>query len=308
MPIKIPDNLPATKVLEEERIPIIRTERALRQDIRPLQLAILNLMPDKISTENQLLRVLGSSPLQVEISLIRTASYQSKNTHPDHLENFYDTWDNISHRRFDGLVITGAPVETMEYEDVLYWKELTDILEWSKTNVYSSFFICWAAQAALYYHHKIRKKINDVKLMGNYRFRLPSRYDPLIAGFDDEIYIPVARQTSVKRDDILENKKLDILLENKETGPCLVHENTYRRVYMFNHLEYDRDTIKNEYLRDLESGQYTVSLPVNYFPDNDVENDPPVTWRAHRNLLFGNWLNVVYQGTPFNLDDITPIA
>ncbi len=307
MPIKIPDNLPAAKVLEKERIPVIRSEKALRQDIRPLNLAILNLMPDKIQTENQLLRALGSTPLQIEISLIRTGSYEGKNTEKSHLHTFYDTWENVSHRKFDGLIVTGAPVENMDYEKILYWKEMQEILNWTLENVYSTFYICWAAQAALYHFYGLHKETFPKKIMGNYPHRMPEKFDPLTAGFDDVVYIPLARQTTIPKQEINKVEKMEILLEHEDSGPCLLQECNHRRVYMFNHLEYDRDTLKNEYLRDLETGMYDVDLPVNYFPDNDVNNDPKVNWRAHRNLLFGNWINIVYQNTPFNLDDLEPI-
>ncbi len=303
MPIKIPNNLPGRQILERENVPFINESVAERQDIRPLQILILNLMPDKIKTETQLLRVLGATPLQIEITLLHMSTHESKNTSKDHLLEFYVTHDEIKDRKFDGLIVTGAPVEQMEYEDVNYWPELTKILDWSDTNVHSSFFICWGAQAALYHYHKVPKYQLSAKQSGVYPHKVVAHYQPLITGFDDIINIPVSRHTEVRHKDIEAVPYLHIILDSDESGACLVHEPSKARVYMFNHLEYDTDTLKSEYERDLAAG-LNPSLPAHYFPENDSSRKPHMTWRAHRNLLFGNWINLVYQTTPYDLEKI----
>ena len=303
MPIKIPTNLPGRKTLEQERVPIIAADRAALQDIRPLQMAILNLMPDKVGTETQLLRVIGSTPLQVEITLLHAGTHASKNTSVDHLTAFYQTINDVRDRHFDAMIVTGAPVEQMPFEDVTYWKELQDIFEWAKTHVYSTFFICWGAQAALYHYHAIPKYPLPAKHSGVYPHRIYKPFEPLIYGFDDDFRVPVSRNTEVRHDDVVKIKDLDILAESEQTGICLVHEQKARRVYMFNHLEYDADTLKKEYDRDHKAG-INPQVPFGYFPQDNPANTPAITWRAHRNLLFQNWINMVYQGTPYNLKDL----
>jgi homoserine O-succinyltransferase len=303
MPIKIPNDLPARKILEQERVPLITEDRALRQDIRPLQIALLNLMPDKIKTETQLLRIIGSTPLQVEMTLLRMASHESKNTSLDHLLAFYQTWDEVKDRKFDAIIVTGAPVEHVPFEDVTYWKELAAVMDWADTNVFSSFFICWGAQAALHHYHRLPKHDVGMKRFGVYLHNVLKPFEPLTAGFDDMFFVPVSRHTEILHKDVVKVPGLEILVESEESGICLIQEPAKRRVYMFNHLEYDAETLRAEYLRDQSTGLGTA-LPFNYFPDNNPDLTPRMTWRAHRNLLFGNWINMVYQGTPYNLADI----
>ncbi|MBU6236115.1 MAG: homoserine O-succinyltransferase [Alphaproteobacteria bacterium] len=303
MPIKIPATLPAREILEGERVPLILEERALHQDIRPLRIALLNLMPNKIPTETQFMRVLGATPLQIEMTLLRTATYESKNTSAEHLTTFYKTWEDVKNERFDALIVTGAPVEHLEYDDVNYWPELRAIFDWADTNVYSTFFVCWGAQAALYHHHGVRKHKTPAKKFGVFPHRILKPFHPLIAGFDDDFPVPVARNTEVRHEDVAHLTNLDILAESDETGLCLAFDEAKRRVYMFNHLEYDADTLSFEYFRDKASG-FGDTFPQNYFPDDDDTKAPRITWRAHRTLFFANWINMVYQGTPYNLDEL----
>lgn len=305
MPIKIPDNLPARATLEKERIRFISKTRAITQDIRPLRVLLLNLMPDKISTETQLLRALGMTPLQVDPVFIRTASYKGSNTPSAHIDAFYKTWADVKHQRFDALIVTGAPVEQMPFEDVAYWPELKEIFDWSLDNVYSSFFICWGAQAALYHFHGVNKNDVSEKHFGIYPHEIKDLYDPLVAGFDDISYIPVSRHTEIHKSDVEAHTDLKILLESDVTGVCLLSGEDSRQVYMFNHLEYDAETLKKEYMRDVGQGLSTA-VPYNYFPEDNPQIMPPVTWRAHRTMLFNNWLNMIYQATPYNLDDLPP--
>jgi homoserine O-succinyltransferase len=306
MPIKIPNDLPARAVLDRERVPVITEDLALRQDIRPLQIALLNLMPEKIKTETQLLRVLGATPLQIEMTLLRPGSHDSKNTPQEHLTAFYKTWEEVRHHRFDALIVTGAPVEHLPYENVTYWAELTAILDWTRTHVYSSLFICWGAQAALYHFHRLPKYDVGAKRFGVFRHRLLEPFEPLTAGFDDLFYVPVSRYTEVRPDDVAAVPGLEILVVSDESGICLIQETASRRVYMFNHLEYDAETLLGEYRRDREAG-LEPALPFNYFPDDDPDLAPKMTWRAHRTLLFSNWINMVYQGTPYDLTSLRPV-
>lgn len=303
MPIKIPNTLPGRQILEKERVSIIDESDALRQDIRPLQIAILNLMPDKIKTETQLLRVLGATPLQIEITLLHMNTHESKNTSKDHLLEFYVTHDDIKDRKFDGLIVTGAPVEQMEFEDVTYWNELKEIINWAETNVHSSFFICWGAQAALHHYHGLPKHMLAAKQSGVYPHKVTAPFEPLITGFDDILHVPVSRHTELRHADIEAIKDLRILVDSDESGACLVHEPASRRIYMFNHLEYDVETLKGEYDRDKAAG-LSPAVPAYYFPCNDPSQSPSINWRAHRTLLFGNWINMVYQSTPYDLEKI----
>jgi len=303
MPIKIPSTLPARAILEAERIPLIEDARANRQDIRPLRIALLNLMPDKIKTETQLLRALGATPLQVEMTLLRIGSHQSKNTSQEHLLAYYQTLEDVKDQRFDALVVTGAPVEQLAYEDVTYWPELSAVFDWAKTHVFSSFFICWGAQAALYHYHGVPKHTVDAKRFGVFEHRILMPFHPLIAGFDDDFTVPVSRNTEIRHTDAAKVAGLSILAEADETGLCLAYEESSRRVYMFNHLEYDAETLGAEYFRDAQAGLNTA-LPCHYFPENDPSRTPHITWRAHRTLLFSNWINMVYQGTPYDLAEL----
>ena len=304
MPIKIPNKLPATQTLNDENIFVITETRAMTQDIRPLQIVVLNLMPTKIATETQLARLLGNSPLQVDLELIKTATHEPKNVSSDHLLRFYKTFDDIKHRKFDGMIITGAPVEHLPFEEVTYWDELCKIMEWTKTNVTSTFHICWGAQAALYYHYGIHKQPLSEKLFGVYPHVADYKQSILFRGFDDVFMVPHSRHTTINREDIEAVPELRILASSEEAGVYAVGTKQGRQIFITGHSEYDRDTLKGEYLRDLAAGK-PISIPKNYFPDNDPEKDPLVTWRSHANLLYSNWLNYfVYQTTPYDITTI----
>ena len=303
MPIKIPNNLPAAKTLTEENIFVMTETRAITQDIRPLKILILNLMPKKIETETQFARLLGNTPLQVELELIHTTSHKSKNTAEEHLLAFYKTFDDIKDQNFDGMIITGAPVEHMPFEEVEYWKELCEIMEWSKTHVHSTFHICWGAQAGLYYHYGIPKHQLDDKLFGVFPHYI-ERKNILFRGFDDIFYVPQSRHTTVNREDIEKVKNLKILSSSKETGVYAIATDQGRQIFITGHSEYDADTLKNEYLRDVSQGK-KITIPYNYFPNDDPTKEPIVSWRGHANLLFSNWLNYfVYQSTPYDIKEV----
>lgn len=304
MPIKIPDSLPAAKILENENIFVMTEHRALHQDIRPLKIVILNLMPKKIETETQLLRLLGNSPIQVDIELLQTKSYIPKNTPSQHLLKFYKTFDDIKQERFDGMIITGAPVEQMDFADVDYWEELCKIMEWSKTNVYSTLHICWGAQAGLYYHYGIRKYPLKQKIFGIFEHRLLLANHQITRGFDELFYAPHSRHTTIKKNDIEQVPDLEILASSDRAGIYMVGRKDGRQFFITGHSEYDRSTLANEYFRDLEKG-LPITMPENYFPNNDSSLTPLYTWRSHANLLFCNWLNYyVYQATPYDLDTL----
>lgn len=304
MPIKIPNELPAVKVLENENIFVMTETRAITQDIRPLKILILNLMPTKIDTETQLSRLLGNTPLQVELELIHTKSHKSKNVAPEHLLAFYKTFDEIRDKNYDGLIITGAPVEHMEFEEVEYWDELVEIMEWSKTHVHSTLHICWGAQAGLYYHYGVKKYPLDEKLFGVFAHKVDYKRSILFRGFDDDFMVPQSRHTTVLREDIEKVPELKILSSSKEAGIYAVMSDKGRRIFITGHSEYDADTLKGEYLRDLSQGK-PISVPANYFPSDNPKKAPKVTWRAHANLLFSNWLNYfVYQTTPYDINTV----
>jgi homoserine O-succinyltransferase len=304
MPIRIPDNLPAGEILNSENIFVMFEDRAYHQDIRPLKIAILNIMPTKITTETQLLRVLGNTPLQIEPVLLYPASHMSKNTPEEHLTAFYKTFDEIRDELFDGLIITGAPVEQMPFEQVNYWEELTRIMDWSLTNVYSTLHICWGAQAGLYYHHGIQKYDIPNKMFGVFPHTKNKEHVKLLRGFDDIFYVPHSRHTEVRREDIAKIDKLEILSESAESGIYLVASKDGRHIFATGHGEYDSCTLKTEYERDIEKG-LDIEVPKNYFPDDDPKREPIVKWRGHGNLLFLNWLNYyVYQETPYDLTKI----
>jgi homoserine O-succinyltransferase len=306
MPIRIPDSLPAAEVLTGENIFVMTEERAERQDIRPLSIVLLNLMPTKIATETQLLRLIGNTPLQVDVTFLHPETHQSKNTPQEHLLKFYNTFSEVRHRKFDGLIITGAPVEQMPFEEVNYWDELKEIMEWSLYNVYSTFHICWGAQAGLYYHYGIPKHPMGEKLSGVYKHRVTKKNVMLLRGFDETFYAPHSRYTEVRREDIEKVSGLDILSESDDAGVYIVTALNGRQVFVTGHSEYDPLTLKSEYDRDVGKG-LNPRIPVNYFPDDDPEKPPIVKWRAHGNLLFANWLNYyVYQETPFDLNELGP--
>ena len=304
MPIKVQSNLPAIKVLESENIFVMPDDVALRQDIRPLKILILNLMPTKIATETQLLRLLGNSPLQVDIELLQMASHTSKNTSTHHLTTFYKTFNQIKNETFDGLIITGAPVEHLEFEEVDYWDELCEIMEWSKHNVYSTFHICWGAQAGLYYHYGIKKYQLDKKLSGIYPHKVLNPNHPLMRGFDDTFELPQSRYTGVHEADVRKCPYLEILSISDMAGVSVVVNKTGRQVYVTGHAEYDRETLANEYFRDKNKG-LNPDVPYNYFPQDDASKTPPMVWRSNATLLYTNWLNYfVYQATPYDLHEL----
>ncbi|SFE36946.1 homoserine O-acetyltransferase MetA [Alteribacillus iranensis] len=300
MPIKVPDHLPAKDILEKENIFIMNESRAYTQDIRPLKILILNLMPLKEQTETQILRMLGNTPLQLDVSFIHPNTHQSKNTPVEHLAAFYKTIDEVSNRKFDGMIITGAPVETLPFEEVDYWDELTHILDWSKTNVTSTLHICWGAQAGLYYHYGVPKYRLDKKQFGVFEHRVQNQHYNLLRGFDDVFIAPHSRYTETRKEDVEKVEALDILAESDEAGLYLIAEKSGKQIFVTGHGEYDRETLGDEFVRDRERGLNT-ELPENYFPDNNPEKKPPLRWRAHSNLLFTNWLNYyVYQETPYD--------
>ncbi len=304
MPIKVQSNLPAIKVLESENIFVMPNEIALRQDIRPLKILILNLMPTKIETETQLLRLLGNSPLQVDIELLQMASHTSKNTSPHHLTTFYKTFSQVKEESFDGMIITGAPVEQLEFEAVDYWDELCEIMDWSRHNVYSTFHICWGAQAGLYYHYGIKKHMLPKKLSGIYTHTVLNPHHRLMRGFDDTFKIPHSRFTGLYEDEVKRCMGLEILAVSKEAGVSIVCSRNGRQVFVTGHAEYDRETLANEYFRDKNKG-LNPEVPFNYFPDNDASKTPPMVWRSNANLLYTNWLNYfVYQATPYDLREL----
>lgn len=304
MPIKVPNELPAVKTLAEENIFVMTDNRALTQDIRPLKILVLNLMPKKTETETQLSRLLGNTPLQVELELIHTKSHIPKHTSKEYLLAFYKTFDDIKHKKFDGLIITGAPVEKMAFEEVSYWDELCEIMEWSKTNVTSTFHICWGAQAGLYYHYGVQKYALPEKLSGVYMHTADYKKSILLRGFDDCFPVPHSRYTGVKREDIEKVPELKVLASSEEAGVYIVTTENGKQIFVTGHSEYDTDTLKNEYLRDKDGG-LNIKMPKNYFPDNDITKSPRNTWRSHANLLYSNWLNYfVYQTTPYDIDNI----
>lgn len=304
MPIKIPGDLPARQVLNKENIFIMDEARALSQDIRPLKIVILNLMPKKIETETQLLRLLGNTPIQVEIELLQMKSHTSKNTSSEHLLHFYKTFDDVKARRFDGMIITGAPVEHMEFEEVDYWPELCEIMEWTKTNVFSTFHICWGAQAALYYHYGIKKYPLEKKMFGIFPHLLYNNSHYLLYGFDDVFYAPHSRHTTIKREDIERHSSLSVLSESEQAGVYIVANDDGRQFFVTGHSEYDRETLAGEYFRDRDKG-LDIEVPVNYFPHDNPANLPRYTWKAHSNLLFSNWVNFfVYENTPYDLEKL----
>lgn len=304
MPINIPNELPAAKVLTDENIFVMTETRALTQDIRPLEILILNLMPTKIDTETQLSRLLGNTPLQINLELMHTNTHQSKNTSEEHLLTFYKTFDQIKNNYYDGLIITGAPVEKMEFEDVEYWDELTEIMEWSKHHVHSTFHICWGAQAGLYYHYGIKKRELPEKMFGVFPHRLDRKRSILFRGSDDVFYVPHSRHTTVAREDIEKVPELKILASSEEAGVYAISTNGGSQIFITGHSEYDAGTLRKEYERDKNAG-LEIKIPKNYFPDDDDTKEPLVTWRAHANLLYSNWLNYfVYQTTPYDITKI----
>ena len=304
MPVKIPNTLPARATLESENVFVMGEERAIHQDIRPMRVAILNLMPTKIATETQLLRLLGNSSLQVDVTLLHTVTHESKNTDAEHLLNHYDTFDDIRNEKFDGLIITGAPVEQMDFEEVDYWPELCDIMDWAEENVYSTFYICWGAQAGLYHLYGIPKYSLPAKMFGVFEHRTLHPTEKLLRGFDDVFLAPHSRHTEIRRADLEKISELKILAESDDAGIYIVGSKDGRHIFITGHSEYDPLTLKSEYDRDVNKG-LPINIPNNYFPDDDPSKPPQVLWRGHANLLYANWLNYyVYQVTPFDPQDI----
>lgn len=299
MPIKIPNHLPARATLEREGVMVMDEAEAGRQDIRPLRIGLLNLMPNKIRTETQIARLVGATPLQVELTLVKMTRHTPKNTPADHIIAFYRDWEDVKHERFDGFIVTGAPVELLEFEDVTYWDELRYIFDWTQTHVHSSLHVCWGAQAALYHFHGVPKYALPKKAFGVFRHKNLNPASPFLRGFSDDFSIPVSRWTEVRRADLPLHAGLEVLMESEEAGLCLIDDRLKRSLYMFNHIEYDSSSLGEEYWRDV-AAQKPIDLPRNYYAGNDPKATPENRWRSHAHLLFGNWINEVYQKTPFN--------
>jgi len=303
MPIKLPSDLPAYSVLSSEGVMVMDDQTASRQDIRPLKIALLNLMPKKIQTETQFARLIGSTPLQIELSLIRMSEHQTKNTTAEHMEAFYQPFSDVRDQKFDGLIITGAPIEHLPFEDVTYWDELREVMDWTQTNVHSTFGVCWGGMAMIHHLHGVEKHMLDAKAFGCFRHQNLQPSSPLLNGFSDDLLIPVSRWTEMREDEINARSGLKILLGSQEVGPCLVEDKDHNSLYIFNHFEYDSHTLKEEYDRDV-AADAEISIPVNYYPDNDPAREPTNRWRSHAHLLYGNWINQIYQTTPYDLDII----
>lgn len=304
MPIRVANDLPAKKIIEEENIFMMDENRAMTQDIRPLEIAILNLMPLKEATEVQMLRSLSNTPLQIHITFLTTESYVGKNTAKSHLDQFYLTFEDVKDKKFDGLIITGAPVENLEYDEVVYWDELCKIMEWSKTNVTSTLHICWGAQAGIYYHFGIKKIPLPEKMFGIFEHKVHNRREPLVRGFDDVFYIPHSRHTTISPEEVRADERLTVLADSEKAGICIAMANNGRQIFVFGHPEYDRMTLDTEYKRDLGKG-LDIKMPENYYPNNNPDEKPLLLWRAHCNTMYSNWLNYyVYQVTPYDMDNI----
>ena len=303
MPIKIPSTLPAYNVLTREGVMVMDPADATHQDIRPLRIGLLNLMPKKIQTETQFARLIGATPLQIELTLIRMSEHQTKTTAAEHMEEFYKTFDEVRGEKFDGLIITGAPIEHLDFEDVTYWEELTRIFDWTQTNVHSTFGVCWGGMAMINYFHGVPKHITDHKVFGCYRHHVTDAASQYLRGFSDDCVIPVSRWTEMRQEDIAKSPDLKTLITSDESGPCLVEDTAHRALYIFNHFEYDSGTLKQEYDRDIAEGT-PINVPQNYYPDDDPAQPPTNRWRSHAHLLYGNWINEIYQTTKYNIDEI----
>lgn len=305
MPITLPANLPAFDVLRNEGVMVMTPDRAAQQDIRPLRIGLLNLMPKKIQTENQFARLIGATPLQINFHLIRMTEHQTRNTAAEHMETFYRPFAEVeaSGEKFDGLIITGAPIEHLPFEEVTYWDELQRVMDWTQTHVHSTFGVCWGGMAMIYHFHGVKKHMLNAKAFGCFRHQNLNPTSPYLRGFSDDFVIPVSRWTEVRQAEIEAAPGLRTLLGSEEVGPCLVEDAGHRALYIFNHFEYDSDTLKQEYDRDVAAGT-PINVPLNYYPDDNPANPPKNRWRSHAHLLYGNWLNEIYQGTPFDLNDI----
>ncbi len=303
MPITLPENLPAFDVLSREGVMVMSESRAARQDIRPLRIGLLNLMPKKIQTENQFARLIGATPLQIDLHLIRMTEHQTKNTAAEHMETFYRPFQEVKDERFDGLIITGAPIEHLPFEEVTYWDELCEVMDWTQTNVHSTFGVCWGGMAMIHHFHGVEKHMLDHKAFGCFRHKNLAPASPYLRGFSDDFVIPVSRWTEMKQDEIDAVPALRTLLGSDEVGPCLVEDPGHRALYIFNHFEYDSGTLKEEYDRDVANGT-AINVPLNYYPDDDPARTPLNRWRSHAHLLYGNWINEIYQSTPYDLAKI----
>ncbi|PRY26280.1 homoserine O-succinyltransferase [Aliiruegeria haliotis] len=303
MPIKMPSTLPAYDVLQNEGVMVMGEGRAARQDIRALRIALLNLMPKKIQTETQFARLIGATPLQIDLHLIRISSHETKNTAAEHMAEFYKPWNEIRDEKFDGLIITGAPVEHLPFEAVTYWEELTQIFDWTQTNVHSTFGVCWGGMAMINHFHGVPKHMLAQKAFGCFRHQNLAPASPYLRGFSDDLLMPVSRWTEMRQDEVEAVPALIPLIGSDEVGPALIEDPEHRALYMFNHFEYDSGTLKEEYDRDVAASK-AINVPVNYYPDDDPQNVPTNRWRSHAHLLYGNWINEIYQSTPFNLDAI----
>ena len=303
MPIKLPSDLPAFDVLQSEGVNVMSEGAAARQDIRPLKIGLLNLMPEKIKTETQFARLIGATPLQIELTLIRMSEHTSKTTSADHMESFYQPFQAIKDQKFDGLIITGAPIEHLDFSDVTYWDEMREVFEWTQTNVHSTFGVCWGGMAMINYFHGVEKHILDHKSFGCFSQRNLALNSPYLNGFSDQFVIPVSRWTEMKREEIEAADGLRVLVDSNEAGPCLVEDPSHRALYIFNHFEYDSTTLKDEYDRDVAKGT-PINVPGNYYPNDDPSQTPENRWRSHAHLLYGNWICQIYQSTPFDMDNI----
>ena len=303
MPIKIPNDLPARSVLEAEGVMVMLEAQAVRQDIRPMRIGLLNLMPNKVKTETQFARLLGASPLQVELTLVKMTNHVPRNTPSDHILSFYRDWEDVRTEKFDGFIVTGAPVETMAFEQVTYWDELRRVFDWTQTNAHGCFNICWGAQAAVHHFHGVPKYALPRKMFGVYRHRIIEPASPYLRGFSDDFTIPVSRWTETRREDIPAESGMKVLMESDQAGLCLLDDPARRSLHMFNHVEYDTDTLGDEYSRDVAAGK-SIAVPHDYFPQNDPRLRPQNRWRSHAHLLFGNWINQIYQTTPYEVGDI----
>jgi homoserine O-succinyltransferase len=301
MPIRIPDNLPARRTLEAEGVTVMDSSRAARQDIRPLQIGLLNLMPNKERTETQFSRLIGATPLQVDLTLVRVTEHQAKNTSEEYLRSFYSTWEDVRRRKFDGFIVTGAPIAHIPFEEVRYWREMVEIMEWTQTNVHHTMFICWGAQAALHHFHNARRRRMEKKAFGVFRHQIVNPRSVWLRGFSDSPMVPVSRYNDIERDSL--GPDLEILIDNPEIGVCMIDDPSHRAVHMLNHLEYDNRSLADEYERDVAAGLETPP-PVNLFPNGDTTAEPENRWRSHAHLLFQNWINEIYQTTPFDISEI----
>ncbi|CTQ34263.1 homoserine O-succinyltransferase [Jannaschia rubra] len=302
MPITLPRDLPAFDVLDREGVMVMSDDAATRQDIRPLRIGLLNLMPMKITTETQFARLIGATPLQIDLTLVRMTEHQSSHTAPEHMETFYHAFQDVKDRRFDGFLITGSPIEHLAFEDVTYWDELREVMDWTQTNVHSTFGVCWGGMAMAWHFHGVRKHVLDRKAFGCFRVTNEDPSSPYLRGFSDDCVIPVSRWTELRRDEV-EAAGMKVLLGSEETGPCLIEDAAHRAIHIFNHFEYDSDTLQKEYERDIENGT-PINVPGNYYPGDDPTRKPLNRWRSHAHLLYGNWINQIYQTTPYDLAQI----